>query len=318
MENKLKSLGKKAKETLGNVVDAIDQNDDGKFDLSDISLVAEIMKNNVQEGAQNLKETADEKAKQNELNKMQPVFLTDLEEREFNLPKFIRIVGRDKKFVESTVCQGSVGHVSNPKGTRVVNIFRDSVEAFRLNFYPDNSSELYYVDPSQPDKYIALDEYFNYLKMARVSELQTIAQELGAKHFRVTYRDEAKSSASKNGMFQIKAIANVTHNATSKSYSTTEIEADMTFPGHSPKEPKLRYMKNDPSIQSLISMRMNESTPLLKQNYKLQLSNSSGIKIEEAVKIDAVLKEMKCAPNVTLASEVENEAKRYLEYDIEF
>jgi hypothetical protein len=77
-------------------------------------------------------------------------------------------------------------------------------------------------------------------------------------------------------------------------------------------------MKNDPSIQSLIAMRMDEKTPLLKQHYQLQMSNSSGMKYDEAVKLDTILKELKCSPNVTFASEVENESKRYLEYDIEF
>ena len=33
----------------------------------------------------------------------------------------------------------------------------------------------------------------NYLKVARVSELQKIAQDLGAKHFRVTYKEQKKS-----------------------------------------------------------------------------------------------------------------------------
>lgn len=37
-----------------------------------------------------------------------------------------------------------------------------------------------------------------------------------------------------------------------------------------------------------------------------------------AVKIDAVLKGLKYVGNTTVASEVKNEARRYLEYDIEF
>lgn len=313
-----------AKETVeaakDTVKETLDVDGDGKLDVQDFTIAKDKVKVKgfVDVAKQQIEEKADENTRQRDLKTLQPIKPDELNTTDFDMPKFIRIVSRGKKFVESEVCQGSVGHISNPKDTRVVNIFRDSVNAFGLTFYPDNASELYYVDPSEPGKYIALAEYFNYLKIARVSELQTIAQKLGEKHFRVTYRDEAKSSSSKKAIIQMKGFGSGEHNVTSKSHSTTKIEADMTFPGHSPEEPQLKYMKNDPSIQSLIAMRMDEKTPLLKQHYQLQMSNSSGMKYEEAVKLDTILKELKCAPNVTFASEVENESKRYLEYDIEF
>lgn len=52
----------------------------------------------------------------------------------------------------------------------------------------------------------------------------------------------------------------------------------------------LKYLRNDPSIKGLIELRMNEQTPLLHEKYTLKLSSSSGLKENEAVKIDAVLK----------------------------
>ena len=65
-------------------------------------------------------------------------------------------------------------------------------------------------------------------------------------------------------------------------------------------------------------MRMDEKAPLLHQKLMLKLSNSSGIKESDAVKIDAALKGMKCSGNVTVESEAKNESRRYLEYEIEF
>ena len=50
----------------------------------------------------------------------------------------------------------------------------------------------------------------------------------------------------------------------------------------------------------------------------LKLSNSIGMKESDAVKIDAVLKGLRCSGNTTVVSELRNEARRYLEYDIEF
>lgn len=44
-----------------------------------------------------------------------------------------------------------------------MNIFKDSVCKFGLNFYPDDEVNFYYVDPTNKDNYIVLDEYFDCL-----------------------------------------------------------------------------------------------------------------------------------------------------------
>ena len=77
-------------------------------------------------------------------------------------------------------------------------------------------------------------------------------------------------------------------------------------------------MQRDPSIKALIAMRMDETAPLSYQKFMLKLSNSSGIKESDAVKIDAVLKSLKLAGNTSIASEAKNESRRYLEYEIDF
>ena len=50
----------------------------------------------------------------------------------------------------------------------------------------------------------------------------------------------------------------------------------------------------------------------------IKLSNSSGLKESEAVKIDAILKGLKCSGNSTVVNEARNESRRYLEYEIDF
>ena len=76
--------------------------------------------------------------------------------------------------------------------------------------------------------------------------------------------------------------------------------------------------QKDPSIQALVSMRLNEKGALQNQKYMIQLSNTTGLKEKEAIKIDAILKGLKCSGNTTVESEAKNEARRYLEYDIRF
>ncbi len=307
-EKKTSRLLNKTKKAITRIVD---QNDDGKFDREDVQKVANA-----------IKESADEKAKQIELKKLQPIFPTDIDCGDFLIHKFIRVADRDKKRAESDVCKGSIGYFTNIKGIRVLNIFRDSVDVFGLSFYPDNRSEFYYVDPSDRDRYIALDDYFSYLKMERISELQRIAQDLGAKHFRVTYIEEQSSFAEKHSQGNVNASGFASgegkHEMLEKKYSTIEIAAEMDCAGHEPIKPKLKYLLRDPSIQTLVSMRMDEMAPLTHQKFMLKLSNSSGIKENDAVKIDAILKGMKFVGNTTVKSEAKNEARRYLEYEIDF
>ena len=169
--------------TKDSIVKAVDQNDDGSVDLKDVSAIAETIGNAAKNTAAVIKDSAESKSREMELKALRPIFLEDLDSADFLLSNLIRITDIDKRHAESDVCQGSIGYISEQKELRIVNIFRDKVDAFGLSFYPDVDSEVYYVDPSDRDKYIALDDYFSYLKVARVNELQKIAQDLGAKHF---------------------------------------------------------------------------------------------------------------------------------------
>ena len=325
-KNKFKSLlsdaGKSAKGLLDSAIQSADQNDDGKFDLSDVSVIAGTVGGAVKKGTQAVKGSAEETARILELKTLQPIFPDSLDNVNFLLPKFIRVADRDKKRAESEVCQGSIGYNSDQKGLHIVNIFRDSVDAFALTFYPDCDSEFYYVDPSDRDHYIALDEYFSYLKLVRINELKKIAQDLGAKYFKVTYKEEQTAFSSKKGVLSTKAPglgkADMDHSSTEQKYSAVEIAAEMKFPGHAPVMPQLKYLQKDPCIQTLVSMRMDESAPLIQEKYVLKMSQSSGMKETEAIKIDAVLKGLKYSGNATVTSEAKNESRRYLEYDIEF
>lgn len=308
--------------TKSAIAKVADQNDDEKFDMQDVSLVASKVGKSVKNGAAALKEGAEERTRALELKSLQPIFAEVLDERDFVLPKFIRVANRDKKRAESQVCKGSIGYYSDPKGLRLVNIFLDNLEMFNLVFFPDCNSEFYYVDPIDKNRYIALDDYFNYLKVERISELQRLAQSLGAKHFRVTYKEEKTSVAEKiikaNINVQGVAAGNGERNLSETKFDTIEIAADMECPGHAPNRPDLKYLQKDPAIRTLIDMRMDEHSPLSHQKFMLKLSNSSGLKESDAVKIDAVLKSMRFTGNTSIVSEARNEARRYFEYEIDF
>ena len=168
----------------------------------------------------------------------------------------------------------------------------------------------------------AIGYWSDYLKQVRISELQKIAQDLGAKHFRVTYKEEKslfleKTDTKKVGI-KARDTAEYEQKKEEKKYSKIEIAAEMECPRHAPVEPELKCMKYDPTVKSLVELRMNTQGPMKRQFLTLKLSNSSGLKESEAVKIDAVLKGLKCSGNSTLISEAQNESKRYMEYEIDF
>lgn len=269
--------------------------------------------------AQNLAKTIEEGKRQWDLNRLKPIFLQDLNGVRYS--RLIRIIEREKKF-DIEACKGSIGYWATCKGERWMNIFKDSVDKFGLNFYPNDEVNFYYMDPTDNNSYIVLDEYFDRLKQVRVSELQKIAQDLGAKYFRVTYMKErttlSKKSANGKGSILKNKIGSVQANETEENYDRMDVTAEMSFPGHESVMPRVRYLKHDPIIQNLIEMRMDPKGPVGHYTYNIKLSNSSGLKKTEAVKIDMILKSLKMAGNTTVSSEVQNEEKSILEYEINF
>ena len=320
MENKKIELGVFAAEnrkraadflnkTTNKVKTALDQNDDGELNLKDASIIAETLNASVKGTVAVIKDIAQTKNRELELKTLQPIFAENLDGADFLLPKLVRITEMDKRRAESEVCKGSVGYFSKEKDLKVVNIFRDKIGTFGLTFYPDTDNDIYYVDPSDRDRYIAMDDYFS----------------LGAKHFRVTFKEQKTTFSKKKQKGSAKARAagdhadiDAEHELASTAVATVEIAAELDFPGHAPMPPELHYLQREPAIQTLISLRMDKASPLTHQKYTLKLSNSSGIKESDAIKIDAALKSMKICGNTTIASEVQSEARKFFEYEIDF
>ena len=100
--------------------------------------------------------------------------------------------------------------------------------------------------------------------------------------------------------------------------SAIEVAAEMDCPGHAPVKPTLHYLQRDPSIENLIALRMDETSPISHHRLTLNFSQTSGIKEKDAVKIDAALKAMKISGNTTVTNEVRNESRRFFEYEIDF
>ena len=310
--------------TKENVSKLVDQNDDGNFDSKDVGLVFDKLKDTAKNTYDTVKTNLDQNQQERDLKTLRPIFESTLSDTDFFVSKLVRVTTMDKRHAESKVCQNAIGHIDTYGGLEVINIYRDKVKYFGLTFFPNNDAELYYVDPTDHERYIELDNYFSQLKNERISELERIAFDLGAKHFRVLYKKQTISSSkvnvnhkSKLNILKNSGNTDVDLNVSADKFSSVEIAAQSDFIGHKPKEPVLRYLKHEPHILNLIELRMNEA-PITHKRMEIKLIESSGIKTNDAVKIDAAIKAMRFESRTSIVAEVNQESQRSFEYEIDF
>ena len=321
--------GKNAAEFFGKakkaIVTSVDKNGDGKLGFDDVSIVTDSVKGAVKEKSDRISLSLEQKKKDKEYKELRPLFDEDVDKPDFALPKLIRVAAMDSRHASSEICKGSIGFIFESKDMDVITIYPNKITDFRLKFDPDMESEMYYIDPTDRDHYISLETYFDHLRIARISELQNVARDLGAKHFRVIYEESNSNQMAKD--IKIKSIIKVPGSYNSDAdyekqrseanASKFEVAAEMEFIGHKPVEPELFYFRNDPQIQSLVSSRLAENS-MTHQVYRLNLSSSSGIKMNDALKIDAAINAMKIKGNSSVTSAVQKEKNSFFEYEIDF
>lgn len=309
----------KARETVSasadSLIRSLDQTGDGKFDLEDIA---------------ELKRQLQEKQRQEKLSRdldaLNPIFPQNLSDGGFLLSKMIRLAEIDKKHASNIICEGSIGHETLAKDLRIVTVYLDKVNEWGLSFYPDNNQEFYYMNPVNPQQYIAIDYFFDYLRQARVGELQRIAQDLGASYFKVTIKEQKKTlhKKSESALLSGKAAAGNakaqgSYSSAADELSAGEIAAETSFEGHAPIRPQLVFFKNEPQIKALVEMRLeNKENAITEQHLFLKCTHSSGITEKVAANLDAAFSAMKCAGNTSFSSEAQNEVRQVFEYDIKF
>lgn len=321
----ISGAGKAARDLLDKskelAVKVTDQNDDGKFDMEDVSAIASSVSDAVKNKLQNIKDINEKRKLEKEFAELRPIF-RDADTGEFRVPKFFRVVERDKRRAESELCAGSIGYCSQAKGQELVNLFDDVIEELGIAFDKVGEKDFYLRNPVEQDRYICLKEYFNFLKTARIMELTMIAQELGAKQFEVTYIDQEKTATARSFKASAKTggigSANVGKESMQSTSSDLEIAAKQSFPGHDPIEPKLKYLAKEPYVRNLINLRMNATSPLQEQVFKLRMSDSIGITEKEAAGIDAMVSGVKTASSFSMSQQLRSETMRFLEYHIEF
>ena len=288
---------------------------------------AEAQLKNAKSFMNRLNEDLSEAKYKRDKEKYKPIFADQLISNELVYPEMINVVENDKRMgIEA--CYGAVGYNDKKNGINIVGIYKQDINKFNnIEFYPNKTSYIYYVHPFDKNKYIRIDEYFTYLKEARVAELKKIAQQLGAKYFKVSIMEEKTIDAEKktNAKAKLsfgkeKAEVDVKKEASEKKYEFIGVASESTFKneGKQPVRPELRFWANNIAIENLIEQRLSEDSPLTHETYRLDYNTSTGITETEAVKIDGALKMLKFTGAGSISEKAKEESKRRFEYEIEF
>lgn len=262
-----------------------------------------------------------------ELKMFSPVFENEIKEKIQSNPIMLRIEEDGGKRNSSEVCVGSIGHIESIKGKDILTIYNQFANDYGFNFYPVLVNTFYLSNPYVENMYICIDDYFNYLKRAKVDELEQIAFALGAKHVKVTLKEVRKQIVSNSikgsvsGRFggdSLKGNHAISNNVTD--YSELEVAKDVEFEGNdNPIYPELVYFKEEKDILNLIQMRLDKNINQIKsKTYTLNYVSSKDIREETATSIDAVLKHLHLSGNASVASEVEAKNRIVFEYTIKF
>jgi len=286
--------------------------------------VAEDIPEKLQSGKSYIGEQYDKAKYEIDLKRLQPIFAEDLSERTQKRPRWFRVVEYDKR-LENEACKNSIGFEEKIKREDVIHFYSKDLELLKVNFYPCIQETIYCINPYNENMYISLEEYFTYIKKAKVDELQKIAHSLGAKEVKISLKERKKtfivkdSKTTANGTG--KANGTIEQKNQNEELMSVEVAADIKFSGDAPpKMPELTYFKYDKDIEALIKMRCNEESAnqIKEKTYRISYFNSSEMQEETAIKIDTVLQQLGCAGNSTVQSEVQTKKRMELEYYVLF
>lgn len=236
-----------------------------------------------------------------------PVF--DLDQIAGNMPQVI-FVEDNQRLKSVPACKGAFGFIEKLKGMQVMRLLPKYIGLPGIKFYPDTDGVLYFGDPCDDHLYIDINDYFDYLNAVRVNELELIAQDLGAKHIKVVYKEARK------------VFVDTDTDAKADDpdeFSFTEVFTDDVYDaGEDPAAPAVQYLQNDPSISSLIDRRLDSEQDVEKETNAIPCKILDGMSVDDAVKLDGILKTLKLNGNASVTSAAEALERAVLEYTIEF
>ena len=251
-----------------------------------------------------------------------PISLEVFEADDHQLPEVLYVVDKDERF-DNPLFASAIGFKEDVKGLSAMRVLtKNAGEPLGLRMEPIANEGAYMQDPFRPRRYIAVNDFPEYMRQARVDELTEIAQKLGAKHIKVTLCEEkkvytktnqtvkAKADAKEKKVQEGKGKAEAEKSASEKEYINSQILLEANFPGGEPEKPTLEFFRN-PKMESLIRMRMEPPDKRLKGPFSLEMkyTTSADMTQKKAASIDAALKKWNLAGgagvNATIKEDVQ-------------
>lgn len=236
-----------------------------------------------------------------------PVF--DLDEISGNMPQVI-YVEDNQRLKNVPACKGAFGFIEKLKGVQVMRLLPKYIGLPGIRFYPDTDGILYYRDPFDDHLYIDINDYFDYLNAVRVNELELAARDLGARHIKVVYRETRKIFVADDAKSGASDEFGITEVFTDDDY---DYDADAAITA-----PELQYLQGEPSLCGLIHRRLDGEAAADPETYSIQYKTLTGMSIDDAAKLDAVIRALKLGGNASVTSAAEASDRAALEYTIEF
>ena len=261
-----------------------------------------------------------------DLKTINPVSRERLESFDYQIPSLIQIMEHDRK-MDNPVCENALGFQEKIKDKNLLCIMNQFVEQTSIQFAPYLTKTIYCRNPYIENMYISLDEYFAYIDNAKVHELEMVAQSLGAKKVKISFKKKKKTLVSnvsevksKNPFAKIgKVEASVKHETTETEFADISIASQIEFDGgKAPVKPELVYFKGNADIETLIKMRLDSENALTSKTYSFACGKGKELQLNDAARIDVVLAKKGMGGNTSIVSEVQEEQRKVLEYSIEF
>ena len=259
---------------------------------------------------------------------LNPISIDEFNEIADKAPKVIRLLD-ENPYITKEACYDAVGFNSNIVKTNVLELIKGKFPTDKFVFYPNDSDFIYLRNPYIENMYISLNSYFDYIKLAKVAELENIANSLGAKYVKITYKEEEKKFVSVSGNSSItgkiikgkqtiKPSINVSTELTNENLTEIEIAAESSFEGtNNPIRPRLEYYLGDMQIEGFVNSVLGPN-PTTNKSLRIRYNRSNDLNITFAEGIDAVLKKLNMSASASVRSEVEKENRLYLEYEVKF
>lgn len=269
----------------------------------------------IQKGVKDLSDKAKEERNEQRLKKYNPLFEDEYLSEGFSLAKIIKIISQNE-LDEIDVCEGSIGWRDRSGLMEVLYLSYDYAKKSGIEFFPSTSiNDIYCVDPTEEKRYVEVDAIFGKAHEERLAELEHIAYMLGAKSCAVELvEDDISENTDKKALGTPVASAKVyVQNSKGNSKSGRTVT---NFSGsNEPRQPELKWFKNDKNILALIDMRCSDKNSVKSRSLSLSGSSSATMSKNLAVSIDKI---KSAKSSASLESKASKEHNSTLIFEVEF